>query len=83
MLKLLVERQIEFQNIHTRFAQHAEIGTFREAGDQLVRLIRGNAASLRYTDGLGLRGGRADMGIEAASRPGYRISGDGCLRLKH
>ena len=74
---LLVERQVELEHVDARLAQQPEIRRFGVLRNQLIELIGGNATGFGHARRLRLRLRGADVGIQAARRPGQHIGWNG------
>ena len=75
---LLIEREIQFQHIHARFAEEAEGAALGCGGNQLAHARRFEAPCSRHAAYLKVRGGRRDVRIESAAGRGDQIDRDGC-----
>src|SRR5262245_41762555 len=75
----LVQRQIEVQNIHSRFAEQADRAALGVPDNDRANLINGLAPSFRHALDLVLRRGRTDVRIQPAARGSYEVDRNRCI----
>ena len=75
----LVQIQIQFYHIDSRFAQQAESPAFGVPGNKFPHFVHIQPADSGHAGDLVFGGGRADMRIQAAGRRRDQIDGNGSL----
>ena len=79
---MLIERNIQQKHVNARLAENAQIRTFRELRDQLFYLACRRTARFGNAGSLYLSISRTDVRIEAGSRSGDCVLGNGRLWRK-
>src|SRR5207244_11164031 len=81
--KSQVDSKIQAENVHAWIAKKAEIRAVGKLGDDLIRLLNGDAASLSHTVSLSPRRIGTDVGIETRAGSRNGISRDRRLRREY
>jgi len=61
----VVQIQVQFEDVDTRFAENAPLASLGVFCDDLADLVCGDATGFRYASHLKFRAGRRDVGVES------------------